>query len=173
MRYFVADIHAGDPSITKYRKQFQTLAEHDAMIWELLASATKNDIVTFVGDCFIKPHTLDILRKLPFKKELVAGNHCFEKGVRFSDLVGIMDRIDGVRKWKHFWLSHAPLHPHHLRNRLNIHGHLHEVIIPDRRFINVSLEASGYRLVSHEEILDGSYRTYSKPYQSRINSNES
>lgn len=42
-------------------------------------------------------------------------------------------------------------------------AHLHDKVIEDERYIGVSLEQTGYRLIHHDEILSGSYRTYRKP----------
>ncbi len=162
MKYFVADLHAGDKSIIKYRPQFPTLGYHDEFIMDLLSKLKPNDELEMVGDCIVGRHMLEEFKKLPCRKRLIVGNHDFEKGIRWNDLLGVVDDIQGGYRWKGhpYWITHIPVHADHLRGRLNIHGHLHEVIIPDKRYINVSLEASGMRLVSHEEILDGSYRTY-------------
>lgn len=161
MKYFIADLHIGDPSALKYRPQFVSLGYHDEFMLNLLANLKPNDEVDFVGDCFVKPYVLPILAKMPFKKRLILGNHDLQKGIKWTDFVGVVDDIQGGYNWPGhpFWITHIPCHPDHLRGRLNIHGHLHDTIIPDIRFINVSVEATGYRLVDHEEILDGSYRT--------------
>jgi len=162
MHYFCADMHIGDKSILQQRPQFVTLGYHDEFMWNLLADVKANDEVTFVGDCFVGAECPDILRKFSFKKRLVVGNHDFERKLHYRDFDGILDHIEGSWRWpRHpFLVSHFPVHEMALRQRLNIHGHLHEKIIPDTRYINVSMEAAGYRLVSHEEIIDGSYRTF-------------
>ncbi len=163
-RYFTADLHVGDPNVIKYRKQFSTLKEHDDFIFdELLTKLTKKDVLTVVGDGFISLESLWRLKKLPFRKELVLGNHCLEKGVKFRDLVNVFSRVEGMFHWKGYTVSHGPLHPDHLRGRRCIHGHLHEVIVKDPRFINVSLEAADYKLIHHDDILKGRYRTYRLP----------
>lgn len=165
MHYFVADMHLGDRAIIKKRPQFVTLGYHDEYVWNLLSNLKANDEVTFVGDCFVGRECPEILKKFPFKKRLIIGNHDFEKGLHYKDFIDIIDEFEGGWRWaKHpYVVTHYPVHPIGLRQRLNIHGHTHDTIIPDQRYINVSLEASGYRLVTHEEILSGDYRTFRNP----------
>ena len=117
-----------------------------------------------VGDCLVGRSSLELIKKFPCRKRLIAGNHDFEKGIRFSDLVGVVDEVHSSYKWRsRFNIVHIPPHADHLRNKIIIHGHLHEVIIPDPRYINVSLEATGFRLIQAEEIIQGSYRSYRVP----------
>lgn len=162
MKYFVADLHLGDPSALKYRPEFRSLGYHDEFMLNLLSQLKPNDELNMVGDCLVGKHILADIKKIPCKKRLIIGNHDFEKSIKWNDLIGVVDDIQGGYRWpRHpYWITHIPVHPHHLRGRLNIHGHLHDDIIPDTRYINVSVEASKFRLVSHEEILDGRYRTY-------------
>lgn len=35
---------------------------------------------------------------------------------------------------------------------MNIHGHLHKVAIPDKRYFNVNLDANDYKFVEFEAI---------------------
>ena len=55
-------------------------------------------------------------------------------------------------KYKEFWLSHAPIHPEELRDRINIHGHVHYKNIDDARYFNVSCENIGFKPISLENI---------------------
>lgn len=71
--------------------------------------------------------------------------------------------------YKHFWLSHCPIHPTEMRDRLgNIHGHLHEEVVtrqitnpfskgygkqvPDKRYFNVNIDVNDYQLVPLDTI---------------------
>lgn len=161
MHYFCADMHIGDKNVLGYRPQFVTLGYHDEFMWDLLSKVKPRDEVTFVGDCFVGVECPDILKKFSFKKRLVIGNHDFERKLHYTKFIDIIDDFEGGWRWaKHpYIVSHYPVHPLALRGRLNIHGHLHEQIIPDKRYINVSMEATNYKLVTHEQILDGTYRT--------------
>ncbi|ASU03523.1 putative serine/threonine protein phosphatase [Erwinia phage vB_EamM_RisingSun] len=160
-----ADFHLCDPSSLKYRKQFPSLGYHDEYVCDVvLAKLRPNDLLTMVGDCLVGKGAIELIKKFPCRKRLIAGNHEFEKGINFADLVGVVDEIHSSYKWRgRFNIVHIPPHPAHLRGKTIIHGHLHEVIIPDPRFINVSLEATGYRLVQAEEIITGEYRSYRIP----------
>lgn len=56
--------------------------------------------------------------------------------------------------YKNTWISHCPIHPQELRNRDgNIHGHLHNSIVPDLRYFNVNLDVNGYDFVPLTKIL--------------------
>lgn len=163
-RYFCADLHMGDPNVVKYRPRFASLKEHDEFICDVVFSPLRKwDILTVAGDGFISKAALHSLKKFLFKVQLIPGNHCLEKGVTVQDLAEAIDSLQGPMKWKRFWVTHFPCHPDHLRGKMNIHGHLHDVIIPDPRYINVSLETAGYRAIHHDEILSGSYRTFRQP----------
>lgn len=163
--YFGADFHLCDPRVIKYRKHFRTLGYHDEFICDtVLKDLRKHDTLSMVGDCVINKQSLELIKKFPCRKVLYLGNHEMEKGINFNDLVGIIDEIRGTRNWSsHFNVGHVPPHPDHRRNKVIIHGHLHEIIIPDPKYINVSLEATKYRLIQAEEIISGDYRTYREP----------
>ena len=161
MHYLVGDLHLGDPSVIKYRKQFPTLGYHDQYICdEVLAPLNKHDLLTMVGDCLVGSSSLELIKKFPCRKRLVMGNHDTEKKFNFSDLVGVVDEVVSSYNSKGFTVTHIPIHPLHLRGRRNIHAHLHDQIIEDPRYVGVSLEQTGYKLITIEEILTGEYRTF-------------
>lgn len=163
--FFGADFHLSDPRIIKYREQFPTLGYHDEYFMDVvLAKLRPVDLLTMVGDCVINEKSLALIKKLPCRKILLMGNHDLERRINFSDLVGVVDEVKSSWKWrKRFNVIHIPPHPDHLRGKHIVHGHLHEDIIPDPRYISVSMEATDYRLIQAEEILDGSYRTFRLP----------
>ena len=166
--YFIADLHLCDPRVIKYREDFRTLGYHDEFICDtVLKNLRKNDTFSMVGDCIINDKSLELIKKFPCRKILYLGNHDLERRLSFSDLIGIVDDIRGTRNWSsHFNVGHVPCHPDHRRNKVIIHGHLHDVIIPDPNYINVSLDATGFRLIQAEEIIEGTYRTYRDPAKS-------
>lgn len=112
------------------------------------------------GDMFFTRESLYKLKKFPFKKILVIGNHCTDHEPDARDLVEVYDDVVESKKRGQFLITHSPRHPIALRGKINVHAHMHETIIQDERYINVSLESTGYRLVDFEEIRTGEFRTY-------------
>jgi len=70
-----------------------------------------------------------------------------------------------IEKWKGFGdviISHMPVHPSQLEYRanLNIHGHLHSHVLPDPRYVNVSMEQlEGWKPISKEKITSQTIKT--------------
>lgn len=156
----VGDGHVSHKNICRQRPRFATVAEHDEFFWDLLAPLNYRDQLIMAGDMFFTRESLYKLKKFPFRKILVIGNHCTDHEPDARDLVEVYDDIVESKKRNHFLITHSPRHPIALRGRLNVHAHMHETIIQDERYINVSLEATGYRLVDFEEIRTGEYRTF-------------
>ena len=51
-------------------------------------------------------------------------------------------------------LTHIPIHPGQLnRFDANIHGHIHDRKIDDKRYVNVSVEQINYTPISLDEVL--------------------
>ena len=158
-----ADFHVGHPNILRTRPRFATLAEHDEFIWDLIAPLRKQDTLILVGDCFLSREALFKFRRFPCRKKLVLGNHDTDHKVKMPDLVQVFDSIDlEIKRPGGFAITHMPKHPISLRNKTNVHGHEHKMPLRDPRYINISLEVAGYRLVSLDEITNGSYRTHDR-----------
>ncbi|QXO10844.1 hypothetical protein pEaSNUABM54_00018 [Erwinia phage pEa_SNUABM_54] len=158
--FIVGDGHVSHKNICKQRPQFSSVAEHDEFFWDLLSPLTKRDQLIMAGDMFFTRESLYKLRKFPFRKILVMGNHCTDHEPDFRDLVEVYDDIHESIKKNWFTITHRPMHPAALRKRINVHAHQHGDTLPDSRYINVSLEATGFRLVDFEEIRSGDYRTH-------------
>lgn len=69
-----------------------------------------------------------------------------------KDLVEAFDEVYSLKKYKEFWLSHAPIHPDELRGKVNIHGHTHYHNISDARYVNVSMEQINFMPIELHEI---------------------
>ena len=61
------------------------------------------------------------------------------------------DDVMGGFSYKGVWLTHIPIHPDELRGRPNIHGHTHNHIINDNRYLNVCMEQINYRPLEFTE----------------------
>ena len=148
--YISSDFHLGHKNIAKYRSVFKSAADHDAYIFNLLSKLTKHDKLIVLGDfLFHGDHMDDYLNKLskvPAHIELVLGNHdCLTLPYR---LPANMSMRLPLSMYKSFWLSHCPIHPHELRDRLGcIHGHLHNETLNDPHYFNANLDVNDYQLV--------------------------
>lgn len=159
--YVTSDWHLGHANAIRWRDQFSSQAEHDAtIIKNYMRTITKRDTVYFLGDIVLgkdreeRLELLSMLASLPGHKHLVLGNHDLDRPFRnLAELEPVFgERIYALKKYKGFWLSHAPIHPRELRGKRNIHGHVHEGTIPDVRYYNACLENTAYSPKLIEEI---------------------
>ena len=123
--WFCSDLHIGHKNIEKFRHPLISSTEHNTSRifddWKHLVG--KRDDVYVLGDvCF----DIDLLKEFEnlsgSRKFLVRGNHDeFDTQVYLK----YFDAVYGLKKYKEFWLSHAPMHPDELRGKVNLHGHVH------------------------------------------------
>jgi calcineurin-like phosphoesterase family protein len=138
--FFIADLHFGHKNICKYRP-FETELEHREWLmdnWQSVVS--KRDKVFVLGDCCFSKEAIGSLSGLNGHKSLVIGNHCTER-LNIRDIIEAFTNVSGLVKYKEFWLSHAPIHPAELRDKINVHGHVHDKAIDDDRYVNVCVES--------------------------------
>ena len=84
------------------------------------------------------------------RKRLILGNHDNYEVTfyaKFFERVMVSRKIDGVL------LSHYPvvLEPHEINTKANIHGHTHEFVLKDQKYLNVSVEQIGYKPIHIDE----------------------
>jgi calcineurin-like phosphoesterase family protein len=92
---------------------------------------------------------LPLLKKLKGTKHLILGNH---DEFTLETYKPYFNKIHGFVRYKGMWLSHAPIHPQELRGKVNVHGHNHKNVIPDERYICVSVEQVNGKPKSLDEI---------------------
>lgn len=152
--WFTSDLHFGHKNIANFRKEVSSESDNRYRImtdWRNLV--TKRDDVYVLGDAAFTMDTLQEFYNLPGRKFLVRGNHD-----EFKDVVYYphFENIYGLKKYKEFWLSHAPIHPDELRGKANLHGHVHYQSINDPRYMNMCVEnlwKMGYKsLISLDEV---------------------
>lgn len=164
--WFGGDFHFGHKRIHIYRHgPWSSEEEHRKWVVESCNRVIgKRDTLFLLGDIvFTSDNLIDVSNIKGAKKFLVRGNHDFgtvnELGIVFDDVLGLA-------KYKEFWLSHAPIHPAELRDRVNLHGHVHYQDIQesmlsvlerkDKRYFNCCVEnvmrLTGRAVVSLEEI---------------------
>ena len=154
--WFCSDLHWGHKNIEKFRTPLiSSEKENRKRIqdeWKLLVG--KRDDVYVLGDVCFKIEHMEEFKDLPgARKWLVRGNHDqFDTQVYLKYFNGVY----GLLKYKEFWLSHAPIHPNELRNKINLHGHVHYSTIEDERYVNCCPEylwpTFGSALVSLDQL---------------------
>lgn len=166
--WFCSDLHFGHKNIKNFRGHVVDEEDNRSKIvtdWNRLV--TKHDDVYVLGDAAFTLDTLQQIGTLPgARKFLVRGNH---DELTLSEYAKVFDNVYGLKKYKEFWLSHAPVHPDELRGRVNLHGHVHYETIRkpfhpalhvkqeyDTRYFNCCVEnifkLKGRALISLEEI---------------------
>jgi len=143
--WFTSDLHLGHKNIYKFRKDFESEEHHREVVKENYHKVvTKRDKVFFLGDIAFNEECLkDVGSWVAERKVLIVGNHCTDS-MSMQSIVKHFDEVYSLKKYKEFWLSHAPLHPQELRGKKNIHGHMHYDYIKDSNYLNVCLEHTDF-----------------------------
>ncbi len=90
--------------------------------------------------------------RLHGKKRLILGNH---DNYDMSFYAKFFEKIMVSRKVEDVILTHYPIRmDFELRRKANIHGHIHEVNLPDDRYLNVSVEQTGYAPIHIDAAFD-------------------
>jgi calcineurin-like phosphoesterase family protein len=175
--YFISDLHLGHEGALKWARDFREgkdIHEHDQILMDKINSVvTKRDTLYVLGDVTFRNNHLFYMHQIPCRMILVRGNH---DNLSTKEYLSVFDEVHGLIKYKGFWLSHAPIHPHELRGSKNIHGHVHihgvmnkprqgtDVLPPeiardmwDRNYISVCAEAYNGYPIPFQDIIDQSY----------------
>lgn len=149
---FMGDAHLGHKNSLRWRPGFSSIEQYGEVVrTNYCKKVTKRDVVYWTGDAVMDPAWLPFIKALPGKKILVMGNHDIEY-ISCRELLTAFDEVAGMIKYKEFWLTHSPIHPNELRNKINIHGHVHTNTVQDCRYVNTSMENISYTPVSLHEI---------------------
>lgn len=151
--WFTSDLHLGHKNIANFRTQFESELHHREVIKvNYHKVVTKRDKVFFLGDVAFTQETLeDVSTWVAEKKVLIVGNHCTDQ-VSMKEVVKHFDEVYSLKKYKEFWLSHAPIHPQELRGKYNLHGHMHFETVEDPRYLNLCLEHTDYTPIDLNEV---------------------
>ena len=156
---YISDLHLSHNNMA-IKRGFKNYEEHDEHIiktWNSVVS--KKDVTYILGDVtFEKSKPYEILNRLNGIKKVILGNH--DKPQHVPELLKYVNNVASMRylKDKQFGniiFTHAPIHPCELEYRytINIHGHVHENTLPDKRYINVSAEVIDYKPKLLSELL--------------------
>ncbi len=152
--FFMADLHLEHKAISKYRQCVGSVEENtEKLKTNYNGIVTKRDIVFFLGDVTFSFEALMELKTWNGEKILVAGNHDTDH-LTMEQIIqaGVYNKVYGLKKYKEFWLSHAPIHPDELRGKVNINGHVHHQTVADARYVNVSVDNTDMRPVALNHI---------------------
>lgn len=168
--FFISDLHFGHKKIIEFGKVTGTAYRsgdnwqenmHNIVVnWNRVVG--KRDKVFVLGDVAFNQEGFDALNELNGTKTLIRGNH--DNYFKTDDWLKVFDSVEGLYRYKEFWLSHAPIHPLELRGKKNIHGHVHQHSIRntytneyDPNYICVCCEPLGETPISLKQIRDGTY----------------
>jgi len=162
--WIISDTHFGHQNIIKFtdkdgkliRGQFKTVEEMDeTMVDNWNAVVRDQDRVFHLGDVVMNRRCLPILNRLKGKKVLIKGNHDIFK---LSDYTPYFEDIRAYKVYPNLAIifSHIPVHPYQLKDRFifNGHGHLHQNMIDDPRYINLCVENTNYKPVDLDELIE-------------------
>lgn len=160
--FFISDTHFGHSNILTFKRNdgtplrdFASIEEHDeTMIQKWNAVVKPHDKVYHLGDVVINRRCLPILKRLIGKKRLIRGNHDI---FRTTEYMEHFDEVLAYRAFvkEGFICSHIPIHAECIgRWKMNVHGHLHDNKLKDKRYLCVSVEHTDYAPVPMDAILD-------------------
>ena len=157
--FLISDTHFGHANILTFKNQdgtnlrpFSSLEEmNETLINNWNSVVSNEDKVYHLGDVLFTKKWLDlILPRLNGTKVLIKGNH---DNLKLSQYQQYFKDIRAYHVLDKFLLSHIPVHPESVsRWTANIHGHLHNNVLSDDRYLNVSVERINYIPVNFEYI---------------------
>lgn len=124
---FIGCLHLGHENMARYHRGFPSSYHHDEKLihdWNLTVG--KRDLTYILGDVTMEtPEFYYKLDRLNGRKKVILGNH--DRGRDIPELLKYVETVAGMKHYKGFWLTHAPVHPQELSFvRGNIHAHVHE-----------------------------------------------
>lgn len=160
--WVISDTHFNHENIIKYcSRPFSSAEEMNECLVDHWNSVVRDeDLVYHLGDVYMgggfsRDYTRSLLSRLKGRKRLILGNHDTGKD---DVLRGAFQKIDVWRKKPMGLpciLTHIPVHVDTLDENkapINVHGHIHTRVLPDKRYINVSVEQINYTPVNLEEL---------------------
>lgn len=131
----------------------EEMNEHIVKTWN--ETISKKDAVYLLGDITMEKKNYEIVSRLKGIINVVLGNHDERQHVR--ELLKYVNTVSGMIDYKNkVILTHCPVHPSQLEFRYshNIHGHVHENSLDDKRYINVCAEVIDYKPQLITNLLD-------------------
>lgn len=159
--WFISDTHFEHANILKFtgddgeriRPEFRDVHHMNEQIIENWNSVVKpGDKVWHLGDFAFgnKKIAERIIKRLHGRKRLCVGNHD-----QVKEIAPFFEKVVLWRIFKehNFTCTHIPMRLEQLRKTaFNVHGHIHQNMMNDPRFINVCVEHTDYHPVHLEEV---------------------
>jgi len=175
-RWFISDTHFFHEKVLTFKDdagklirgdKFSCVEEmNEIMVERWNARIKPGDKVWHLGDVVLGVEGKDyktivhtLLNRLNGHKDLVIGNH---DKIKNAILHNHFHRMELWKVYNHsdqqapFTLSHIPLRIDQMRGGscINVHGHIHQNMIEDPRYINVCVEHTNYAPVHIDEIYE-------------------
>lgn len=158
--FFTADLHFGhskmldilDADGNKIRPWDNVEEMNEAIIESWNKTVNDGDKVYIVGDFSMGRRYISSAMRLNGKLILIKGNHDLYP---LKDYLPYFHDIRGAFYFQKMnaIVTHIPVHESlFVRYDYNIHGHTHNNVLPDKRYINVCMENTGFKPISLEEI---------------------
>lgn len=148
--------HHRNMAIKREFKNEIEMNEHIINEWNKIVC--KKDVTWILGDITMEKDNYEILNKLNGIKKIVLGNH--DKPQHIKSLLNYCNLVcssfkKGIKELKsNIILTHIPIHESEInRFKYNIHGHVHDKSLSDKRYINVSAEVIDYKPKTIQELI--------------------
>ena len=143
--FFYSDphFHHENMAIRRGFKNAEEMNNHIISEWNKIIH--KKDTVILCGDITMEKDNYEILNKLNGIKKVILGNH--DEPQHIKSLLKYVNSVQSMKYYKGIIITHAPIHPCELdyKYKYNIHGHVHNNSLDDKRYINVSAEVINYK----------------------------
>ena len=174
--FFTSDQHFGHNNILKFtddnnqriRPLWDNIDDMNNDLVERYNSVVKpGDKVYFLGDvCMTKNHIHNIGR-LNGDKVLIKGNH---DKLKLNEYSLYFRDIRACHIMNNIIFTHIPIHEDgRMRYCANVHGHTHQNSLPNKWYINVSVEQTNFTPVSFDEITSRIVKYYNLSSLDQIN----
>lgn len=168
--WYISDTHFGHANMLTFKREdgtplrdFASVEEMDELMIQRWNEVVRpQDHIWHLGDLTmlrekqIRRISRSIMARLNGHKRLILGNHDHGDPAWYAEW---FEKVRGSNRVDRTLLfSHYPVHPDSLPTGVfNIHGHMHDKpsTLP---YLNISVERTGYRPISLEEIKDRTIR---------------
>lgn len=174
-RFVISDTHFGHDNIIKFtdsngiriRPEFNSIEEmNETIIDRWNKTVTNRDFVYHGGDiCFNSQQLHSIMPRLNGQKTLILGNHDKLRPDEYLKYFKDISSAIFIKSDPQLMICHYPVHidTNLPLRKICVHGHIHEKQIciedefgekiPDKRYVNVSVERINYTPISIDDIL--------------------
>lgn len=160
--FFISDTHFFHANILKFtgkdghpiRPGFTDWNDmNERMVSNWNKVVTPQDHVYHLGDVTFRYDGAfnNLMSRLNGHKRLIVGNHDKMKN---PNLFRWFEKVMLIRDWKdfNFQCTHYPILHENNKRHFNVHGHIHEKLMDDPRYINLCVEHWNYTPVHIDEI---------------------